>query len=42
MVVLAMVGVWVCSQWRERNRGGRKREKIKERRLVFLVIYFSG
>ena len=43
VVVLAMVGVWVCSQWRrERDGGGRKREKIRERRLLFLVIYFSG
>ena len=42
VVVLAMVGVWVCSQWRERDGGGRKREKIRERRFFFLVIYFSG
>ena len=38
VVVLAMVEVWVCSRWRERDKGGRKREKIRERRLVFLVI----
>ena len=37
MVVLTMVGVWVCSWWRERERdkGGRKKEKIKEEILFF-------
>ena len=43
VVVLAMVGVWVCSQWRERDGGGRKRERKLERGDYFiLVIYFSG
>lgn len=44
MVVLAMVGVWVCLWWRrERDGGGRKRERKLERGDYFiLVIYFSG
>ena len=41
VVLLAMVGVWVCSRWRERDGGGRKRERIRKRRLFFLVIYFG-
>ena len=40
VVVLAMVGVWVCSQWRERDGGGRKREKIRERRFFFFCYIF--
>ena len=41
VVVLAMVGVWVCSWWRRERDEGRKREKIRER-IFFLVIYFNG
>ena len=40
VVVLAMVGVWVCSWWRrERDEGGRKREKIRERIFFFGSIF---
>ena len=48
VVVLAMVGVWVCSRWREREMGEEGRERNLERNLergdyyFFLVIYFSG
>ena len=37
LVVLAMVGVWVCSRWREKDSGGRKGEKIRER--IFFLLY---
>ena len=39
VVVLTMVGVWVCSWWRERDKGGRKKEKIKEEIFFFGYIF---